>query len=113
MTHIASLVFAWILPIVLGPLVYVLARQLLNAHYTIDGLPPTAKRVIVGIVGVLLATVFQQLGVTAPPECSDSALPEFLKACSAALSAAPVAQGVTASLVALVLHALKKSNPRD
>ena len=112
MRHIAALVFAWTLPIVLGPLVYSLARQLLNAHYIVDGLPPIAKRVIVGIVGVLLATVFQQLGVTAPPECSDSALPEFLKACSTALGAAPAVQGVTASLVAFVLHALKKSNPR-
>lgn len=100
-------ILGWVLPLVLGPIVYVVARSALNAHTAIDDLPPILKRIAVGALGIAITVAAQALGVVLPPECVDAASRE----CATALNAPAVVQGVTVALVAIIMHALKKSNP--
>lgn len=119
MTAIALKVLSWVLPILLGPLVYLGARELLNVSERIDDLPPTAKRIAVVIFGTLVSAVFGVLGVTAPQEClalaahGISSVAEFTKPCAEALVTKAPVQGVVAALTAMVIHQIKKSNPRS
>ena len=105
---IATQVLGWILPVVLGPIVYILAREVLNAHRKIDDLPPAFKRVAVVALGSLVAAVLNVLEIAPPPECVSDAATE---ACAQALNVPTVVRGATASAVAMILHALKKSRP--
>lgn len=98
----------WVLPVILGPLVYAASRKLLNVHYTLDALPPTVKRIVVMGVGLAATAALTALGVAVPAEC----LPSAAGDCLNALATTPVVQGVTAALVAMICHALKKSSPR-
>lgn len=101
-------VLGWILPIILGPLVYVVARQALNVHDTVDNLPPIMKRIAVGAIGLAITVTFQALGVALPAECVTNATTVD---CSQAINTPAVLQGLTAAAVALFLHHLKKAKP--
>ena len=106
-------VLSWVVPVLLGPLVYVAARELLNVTRRVDDLPAFAKRIVVTLVGTVLTGALAALGVALPTECVASfAGSDFTDACAQALTGKTVVQGVTAGLTAMVLHALKKSNPR-
>lgn len=102
-------VLGWILPVLLGPIVYLVAREALNAHRAIDNLPPFVKRIAVVALGGLIAAVLNVLGVAPPVECV--ALPDVAPECLQALNTPTVVKGVTAALVAFFLHTIKKSNP--
>ena len=108
MQTLIAKIAAWVLPVLLGPLVYLLSRKLLNVHAYVDALPPTTKRIVVAVLGVLVANGFAALGVAAPAEC----LPNAAGDCLAALATTPVLQGLAAAAVAMVCHALKKAPPR-
>jgi hypothetical protein len=107
----------WVLPVVLGPLVYYVAREVLNASERLDALPPVAKRVAVVALGTVVSAVFGALKLTAPEACvaltdaTVAAGSDALHACAVALSAKVPLQGVTAGLVAMVVHAIKKERP--
>ena len=106
-------VLSWVLPIVIGPLVYLAARGLLNAHAVVDAFPPIAKRMAVIALGFVVAGVFQVLGLGLPAECVDAAHGGGLTdACTGVLTGNSTVQAVTGALVAMFLHQLKKSNPR-
>ena len=112
MNPIVQAILSWVLPIELGPLVYFAARELLNVSRRIDDLPPLVKRLVVGVLGVLLTSAFTALGVALPPECVELFRVDAVsEACRTALSAPDVLRGVTAALVAIAMHALKKSRP--
>lgn len=107
-------VLGWVLPIVLGPLVYVVAREVLNVARRVDDLPPTAKRIVVGIIGTALSAGATATGIAIPTECVALVQGiDFTEACSAALTGKTVVSGLTASIVAIVIHSVKKSNPRS
>lgn len=98
-----------VLPILLGPIVYVVARQALNIHDAVDGLPPIAKRVIVTILGAAIVVAFNALGLTLPSECiSDPSAAE----CATALSAPAMLKGITGAVVAMIMHKFLKADPR-
>jgi hypothetical protein len=85
----------------------------LNITRRVDDLPPTAKRIVVGIIGVAMTAAFTAAGVALPTECVASfAGSDFTEACATALTGKTTVQGITAALAAMILHALKKSNPR-
>jgi ammonia channel protein AmtB len=106
-------VLGWVLPVILGPIVYVVAREVLNVARRVDDLPAVAKRIVVGIIGVVMTAAFTAAGVALPTECVASfAGSDFTEACATALTGKTTVQGVTAALAAMILHALKKSNPR-
>lgn len=109
MNAIVLQIIGWVLPIVLGPLVYVAARYALNANAFVDELPPLFKRVAVVALGTLTVAVLNVLGVAVPTECATPT--ETFTDCAATLNTPTVVRGVTAGVVAMVLHALKKSRP--
>lgn len=110
--NVLNSVLGWVLPILLGPLVYVVMRELLNISHRIDDLPPAFKRILVTIAGTGLAFGVEALGVSLPSEC-EAIRDGISEACEAALTGKPFIKGVTAAVVAMVLHALKKSRPND
>ena len=62
-------VLGWVLPIVLGPLVYAAARYVLNANLWIDDLPSAFKRVAVVALGLLASAVLNALDIAVPDDC--------------------------------------------
>lgn len=110
--QIVQVVLGWVLPVVVAPIVYFVARELLNIANRVDDLPPFVKRVAVTAIGVTIVAIFQGLGLALPPECV--ALPDELPAsCVDAINTPGVVKGVVAALVAMLMHALKKSRPND
>lgn len=113
MTRFLFPILGWVLPIVLAPLVYIVMREILNAHRKIDDLPPIAKRIAVVGGGTLLVATFNVLGVALPVECYVSDTFAFTESCAKALNTPTVVRGVTAALAAMAIHAIKKSRPND
>lgn len=110
MTALALHVAGWVLPILLGPIVYVVMQQVLNVHRVIDDLPPVFKRGAVAAFGMLLVAVLNTLGVAVPQECV--AFPaDVIADCAKALSGPTVVRGITAALVAFAIHAARKAQP--
>lgn len=97
-------VIGWVLPVVLGPIVYVLADNALNISKSVDDLPPALKRLAVVIMGTVLAAAFSALGLALPPECQAA----YDEVCARALGTPSVVQGVVAGLVAMAMHYLRK-----
>lgn len=110
--NVVNSVIGWVLPILLGPLVYVAMREVLNVSRKIDDLSPGIKRILVTIAGTGLAFGVEALGVSLPSACED-VRNGVSEACEAALLGKPFLKGVTAAVVAMILHALKKSRPND
>ena len=69
------------------------------------------KRVVIFVLAVAIAGLFQALGLDLPTECASVPLGQVTDACTQALVANPVLSGVLAALVALLLHAKKKEPP--
>ena len=119
MTPLMLDVLRWTLPILLGPAVYAMSRDVLNLSTTIDYLPAIAKRGIVVMIGVALSALLAWLHLTTPDACaaltnvSADVMAEARHACALALNTKVPLQGLTASGVAMLMHALKKSNPRN
>jgi len=114
MNAIAMKVLGWVLPMVLGPIVYVVSRELLNLSQRVDDLPPFFKRCVVIAISVIVSAVFGALKLTAPAECINiSDAVGAAQACAVALSAKVPLQGVVAALVAFAIHAVKKQKPND
>lgn len=111
MNGIVTQILGWVLPIVLGPIVYLFAREVLNATRRIDDLPPIVKRIAVVGLGALVVAVFNVLGVALPPECYTGVDFALTPDCAAAINTPTVVRGLTAGVVAMVLHALKKAKP--
>lgn len=109
---VTTTVLGWVLPMLLGPVVYIVMREILNASRKIDDLPPFAKRLAVAAVGTGLAFAVEQLGLALPVECANAA-DGISDACATALTAKPFVKGVTAAGVAMILHMLKKAKPND
>lgn len=108
----------WVLPVVLGPLVYYVAREVLNVSARVDDLPAPIKRVAVVLIGTLVTAVFGALHLVAPEACTaltDAATvaTDGVRACATALGQKVPVQGVTAAVVAMIVHAVKKENPRS
>lgn len=110
---ILTQILGWVLPIVLGPLVYAAARELLNAHRRVDDLPPLLKRLAVVALSALTVATFNVLGVALPPECYANETFTLSDACAQAFNAPTVVRSVTAAAVAMIIHAIKKSKPND
>lgn len=119
MQAIGLKVLEWVLPMVLGPLVYYAARELLNLSAKVDDLPPVLKRVAVVGIGIVITGVFNVLNIVAPEQCvaltgtATAAGTDALHACAVALTQKVPVQGVTSGLVAILIHALKKQSPRN
>lgn len=118
MRGIGITVIGWVLPIVLGPLVYAIARSTLNVSNRIDDLPPAIKRLAVVAFGTAVVAIFSALGVTAPETCvaignGTVAGVDAAQACAVALASKVPVQGVVAALVAMTIHAVKKEKPND
>ena len=112
-------VLRWTLPILLGPAVYGMSRDVLNLSTTIDYLPAIAKRSIVVMIGVALSALLAWLHLTTPEQCapftkvSADVAASAIHACTVALNTKVPLQGLAAAGVAMAIHAVKKSNPRN
>lgn len=108
----------WVLPIVLGPIVYYVAREVLNVSQRVDDLPPWAKRLAVTAISAVVTTAFGALHLTAPEACAQlapaaDAAANAAQTCINALGDKTVVQAVTAALTAMLVHALKKERPNE
>ena len=109
----------WVLPLWMGLIVYEVARGILNVSTTIDYLPSAAKRVVVVGIGGAVSYVFAWLHMTTPEECAavtsigSDAFVRAVDVCATALNTKAPLQGLAAAGVAMVIHKLKKSNPRN
>lgn len=119
MNPIIIKVLSWVLPVVLGPLVYYASRELLNVSHRIDDLPPAIKRIAVVIIGTVVSASLGVLGIAAPAECAALLDPAANIAvgmgqkCAEALTAKVPLQGITAGLAAMIIHAIKKQKPHE
>lgn len=111
MTGITLHILGWVLPILLGPVVYIVARELLNVTRQVDDLPPLVKRLSVIALSALVVGAFNVLGVALPAECYLEDSVAITTACAQAINAPSVVKAITAALVAFGMHALKKSRP--
>jgi hypothetical protein len=117
MNPIALQALRWILPVVLGPIVYKLGRYALNVSDKIDCLPATVKRLAIMAIGTALSTLFTYLHLTLPAECaslvnvSADIMVGATRACAEALNLQVPLQGLTAAAVAMVIHRIKMSHP--
>lgn len=117
MKVLALQILGWALPVVLGPVVYVVARWLLNVSDKVDELPPTAKRLVVMALGTALSAGLSYLHIAIPTECaalsnvSADVMAASAHACALALNTKVPIQGLTAAAVAFVMHQIKKSHP--
>lgn len=108
----------WVLPVVLGPIVYYVAREILNVSARIDDLPAPIKRVAVFAISGVVTATFGALHLVAPEACTaltDSATvaSNAVGACAAALTQKVPVQAVTGAVVAMIVHAIKKESPRS
>lgn len=95
-----------ILPMVLGPLVYVIVKALKDGSYWIDKQGPATKRTLVVAVALLVTAGMQlagqpiscDVGAANASDCLGQITPEILKA-------------LLGSGVAFAMHYLKKSPP--
>ncbi len=116
---VGTKVLGWVLPVVLGPLVYYVARYALNVSTAVDDLPAPIKRIAVVLIGAGLSAAFAALQVALPGECAAlsadvaAATSGAVHSCVAALGTKAPVEGVVAALVAFVIHAIKKQNPRN
>jgi ABC-type Co2+ transport system permease subunit len=114
---LASQVLQWVLPVILGPVVYYIARWALNASDAIDNLPAVVKRAAVVAIGGALTTTLAYLHVDIPSECAALAnagadiMTGAVHACALALNTKVPLQALTAAAVAFVIHSLKKQRP--
>ena len=116
LTAFALKVLGWVLPIVLGPVVYYVAREVLNVSRRVDDLPAPLKRVAVVLIAAVVTAVFNALGIVVPEACT--ALTEVsanasAQACALALTQKVPVQAVTAAVVAMIIHAVKKQRPNE
>jgi hypothetical protein len=102
-----------LLPAVLGPATYVVSRYVLNLWEAIDALPATPKRAVVFTIALALTTTAHALGISLPNECSELSGGGLTAGCQAALAAPVFLKSAVGALGAYLLHALKKSDPRD
>lgn len=108
--NVVNSVLGWVLPILLGPIVYVVMREVLNVSRRLDDLSPGVKRILVTIAGTAFAFAIEALGVSLPSEC-EQIRDGVSEACEAALLGKPFLKGISAAVVAIVIHAVKKSPP--
>ena len=112
-------VLSWVLPVLLGPIVYYASRELLNVSRRIDDLPPSLKRVVVTLLGMIVSASLGVLGIAAPAECAalldpaQNAAAGIGQACANALGAKVPLQGIVAALTAMLIHRIKKQRPQD
>jgi hypothetical protein len=106
-------VMGTMLPAILGPLTYVVSGWVLNLWRVIDELPPLPKRAIVFAIAFTLAAGAQVLGFALPGECGDLAGGGLTPGCQAALSAPVFLKALLGAFGAYLLHAMKKSDPRE
>lgn len=106
-----------LLKVLVGPLVYVLGRLILNGWRSLDDMPPIAKRVIVFILAMMVSAFFQVTGRTLPLECAGVAFGELTDGCVTLLSSAGFLNTTLTAVIgaglAYLMHAMKKSDPRS
>ncbi len=117
MQTITLQVLSWVLPVVLGPVVYFVARYALNASDKIDDLPASVKRIAVIGIGTAISYAFAWLHIDVPSECaalkdvSTDIMVGAVHACAAAINTKAPLQALVAAAVAMVIHEVKKSHP--
>ena len=109
----------WVLPLCMGLMVYEIAYWTLNATSEIDYMPASFKRVWVVCIGIVVSYTLMWLHVTTPEECAAvtsvgaDAFVRAVDVCATALNTKAPLQGLAAAGVAMWMHAVKKSNPRN
>lgn len=117
MNVLTAQVLKWVLPMILGPVVYYLGRYLLNLSNAIDDLPPAVKRIAIVAIAGALTSGLAWLHIDVPSECqalvnvSADIMAGAAHACAAALNTKVPLQALTAAAVAFVIHEIKKQKP--
>lgn len=99
----SKLLLPLVMPVIIGPLTFVVMQGLKALSATIDALPPVAKRIAVMVVATLLTILGSWAGVDF--NCD----PEAAVNCLATLDQDAV-KAALATALAFVLHLAKKKN---
>src|SRR5689334_23703862 len=97
--------FGLALPLIIGPLAFILTQQLKSAIAALDTATPRVKQAVVVALSFLIAGALKFIGNYLPPICAstDEAL-----ACITALTDPEAMQVIVSALLAFVLHASRK-----
>jgi len=94
-----------ILPVVLGPLAFVITQWLKQSIATLDAARPAVKQAVVMALSFLMAGAVKYIGTYLPPLC-DAGTDAI--GCLNAVADPQAMQVMLAALFAFVLHAAKK-----
>lgn len=95
----------------IGPLTYIVVRNIKAFWVWLDRQPATLQRVFVLVVAFALTAAAQMAGLTLPGECAATGDGLVTGDCQAALADPVFIKAGLGSLVAYFMHMLKKSEP--
>jgi uncharacterized membrane protein YphA (DoxX/SURF4 family) len=94
--------FGLALPLIIGPLAFVLTQQLKSAIAVLDAAPPRVKQAVVLALSFLLAGAVKFAGGYLPSTCASA---DETLACVTALTDPEAMQVIVSALLAFALHA--------
>lgn len=107
MNWLQAKAFDFVIPMFLGPLVYLIVKYLKQVSWWIDSRSPAMKRTLVAAVAILVTAGAQLAG---QPDISCDVGAENVTDCLAQFTPDAV-KALLASATAFFLHYLKKQNP--
>lgn len=96
---------------IIGPLTYLVVRNVKAFWLWLDRQPASLQRVFVLVVAFALTAGAQLAGFTLPGECAALGDGLLTDSCKSAVADPVFVKTIMATLVAMFLHLLKKSEP--
>jgi len=98
-----NLVLSAVVPLVVGPITFILMQAIKNLSPAVDALPPVAKRFAVAAIAVALTTLAQLAGVdlVCDPDATTNCLSTLDK---------DAVKSIVAAAIAYLLHFAKPKN---
>ncbi len=96
---------------IIGPLTYLVVRNVKAFWVWLDRQPAIAQRVFVLVVAFALTAGAQMAGLSLPGECSGAGDGLLTDSCKSALADPVVVKSILAALVAMFMHSLKRADP--
>lgn len=96
---------------IIGPLTYLAVRHIKKFWLWLNRQPRTAQQAFVLVIAFALTAGAQALGLTLPGECAAVGTGVLTDECQSALANPTLVKSALAGVVAMLMHALKKSDP--
>lgn len=96
---------------IIGPLTYLVVRNIKAFWVWLDRQPAMAQRVFVLVVAFALTAAGQMMGLSLPGECAAAGDGLLTDSCKSAIADPVFIKAVLGAGVAMFMHMLKKSEP--